>query len=311
LTRFWKLIDALYQQKKRPKSYYQALSDLLLFYNAVIYTPKAQKKILKTDVIQASKYVKWSKLRQGKYGLRANSTVKNYIDILGATYNFLIYEEILKKNPFENIKRPNPKSNIVEPTNIFTSEQVGKLLALPATSKKESRDLALVTLLFATGLRRSEVINIRIGDLGVEDNQYPYVYVRSPKTEIDEKAFIPAWAIDRFMGWVNQRFYDVPEGNFFIFNSVYGDVSKPMSESSVTRIIKRYAKEIGVSHRVSAHSTRATSITQLYEIMQEKYGIADVNKIMKFARHRNIDSTLHYIKTYNLGRNSGAFELEY
>lgn len=101
--------------------------------------------------------------RQGK----ANSTVLRSVSSIRKFYNFLMDRKLVKENPATELHLPQPKHSAPV---ILTPNEINKLMAQPKTGElKGARDKAMLELLYATGMKVSELITIELKDVDLEE----------------------------------------------------------------------------------------------------------------------------------------------
>ena len=159
------------------------------------------------------------------------------------------------------------------------------------------RDAAVLSLGFAAALRRSELCHLRTDDLEYRGAAGMLVHVRQSKTDahgtgqkiavIEGKAVKPIARVERWLVGSG-----IPDG--YVFQTLLrgGVVSGcPLDPGDVARIVKRYAKRIGLEPgEYSGHSLRAGFVTSA------AVHHARIDKIMEVTRHRNAETVLKYIR---------------
>lgn len=159
------------------------------------------------------------------------------------------------------------------------------------------RDAAILSLGFAAALRRSELCHVRTEDLERKEAKGIVVHVRRSKTDaqgtgqqvavIEGKAVKPILHVER---WLRES--GISEG--FVFQTLLrGGVAsgRPLDPGDVARIVKRYARKIGLDPReYSGHSLRAGFVTSA------AVHHARIDKIMEVTRHRNPETVMKYIR---------------
>ena len=137
---------------KTIKSY----SDDLLEYNE--FLGNNFKNILDINIDITKEYLKYLYDR----GINKNSISRKLSSIRGF-YNYLVKEEIISTNCFNNI--PSPKKDLYLP-KFLNSEELNKIFSLCSeNTPSDERDTLIIELLYATGLRVSELVNIKVNDI--------------------------------------------------------------------------------------------------------------------------------------------------
>lgn len=150
------------------------------------------------------------------------------------------------------------------------------------TSIRGVRDLALVTVL-RVGLRRSELVNLDIGDFAPDAS---IIRIRSGKGDKDREVFISSHGLPQTVAWLGIR-GDTP-GALFLPISKMGNIThRRLSPQSVATIIQRRGQEAGLAN-FTPHDFRRTFISDLFD--QE----VDVSTIQKLVGHSDPATTTKY-----------------
>jgi integrase/recombinase XerD len=217
-------------------------------------------------------------------------TVKRKIASLKAFSNYLVYEEIVDKNPFAKIRTSFKEPFILPRTIPF--EIIQKLLSyvyaqlenlkLTVNRRKEViRDLAVLELLFATGARVSEICNLRSSNIDLI-NRFVKIYGKGSRERIIqiENADV-LQALGKYYLSFND---DINDTGYFFINRLHNH----LSEQSVRFMINKYVKRIGYGNHVTPHMFRHSFATLLLE--EE----VDIRYIQKILGHSSITTTEIY-----------------
>src|SRR5688500_8511818 len=225
--------------------------------------------------INIVKYFQW--LRGA--GISARSVARALAAIRGM-FRFLVAERHLKKDPTENLE--NPKVWTTLPKSILP-EEVEALLRAPDPSTAEGlRDRAMLELLYATGLRVSELIRVRIDDL-VMDAGFLRTIGKGSKERI-----VPFGdtARDAIVRYIEQgRPYYEKRGDPTLFLSNRG---RGLSRQSIWMKIVKYTADAGIRTRISPHVLRHSFATHLLE------NGADLRSVQMMLGHTDISTTQIY-----------------
>ena len=145
------------------------------------------------------------------------------------------------------------------------------------------RNKAMISLMLHCGLRVSEVINLRPGNINLTKGK---LRVENGKGNKDRDLAIPEYLTDLFDSWRKKR----PQSDFF-FSTLKG---KKLSIRYLQQMVKRYAKKAGLSKRISPHTLRHTYATQYYK--QTK----DIETLRRILGHSDISTTTIYITLANI-----------
>lgn len=196
-------------------------------------------------------------------------------------FRFLASEGLIKIDPARLLETPHLPRSLPDVLNI---EQIKQLLAQPDSTKaKGQRDNAMIELLYASGLRVSELINLKIQDVNLEAGFLRTMGKGSkerlvPFGEKARKAVIAYIQGGRAM---------LNKGG----NSPYLFLNfrkKPMTRQGFWKIIKKYGKDAGIKKKITPHSLRHSFASHLLERG------ADLRAVQVMLGHEDISTTQIY-----------------
>jgi len=219
----------------------------------------------------------FQKLRSA--GISARSVARALAAIRGL-YRFLVVERHLTTDPTENLENPRVWTSL--PKSI-QGEEVDKLLKAPDRTTPEGlRDAAMLELLYATGLRVSELIRVRIDDL-VMDAGFLRTIGKGSKERIVPFGDAARDAIVAYSERGRAAFVKQPDPHLFL--STRG---RPMSRQSFWMKIVHYARTAGIATHISPHVLRHSFATHLLE------NGADLRSVQMMLGHSDISTTQIY-----------------
>jgi len=212
-------------------------------------------------------------------GISARSVARALAAIRGM-FRFLVAERHLKHDPTENIE--NPKLWTTLPKSLQPSE-VEALLRAPDRTKPDGlRDAAMLELLYATGLRVSELIHVKIESL-VMDAGFLRTIGKGSKERIVPFGDSARDAIVAYLERGRAHFVKAPDPHLFLSNR-----GRAMSRQSFWMKIVRYARLAGISTHISPHVLRHSFATHLLE------NGADLRSVQLMLGHSDISTTQIY-----------------
>ena len=214
---------------------------------------------------------------------KATSSISRLITSLRKFYQWLVRQNIQKLNPMLEIDSPKKRHTLPV---ALTINEVNKLLQQPDTKKKLGlRDRALLETLYATGIRVSELINLKFTDLHEELKLVKIFGKGSKERLIPISAVALSW-IDSYKEKVRDPLIlKIGRNNDFIFlNSRGGSLTR----QAVWQIIKHYCKLAGIQKNVTPHTLRHTFATHLLE------NGADLRVVQEILGHSDISTTQIY-----------------
>ncbi|MEO6486890.1 MAG: site-specific tyrosine recombinase XerD [Thermoanaerobaculia bacterium] len=216
-------------------------------------------------------------LRSG--GISARSVARALAAIRGM-FRFLVAERHLKNDPTENLENPRVWTSL--PKSIQGEEVEALLNAPDRTTPEGLRDAAMLELLYATGLRVSELIRVKIDDL-VMDAGFLRTIGKGAKERIVPFGDAARDAIVAYSERGRSAFVKQPDPHLFL--STRG---RPMSRQSFWMKIVRYARTAGIATHISPHVLRHSFATHLLE------NGADLRSVQMMLGHSDISTTQIY-----------------
>ncbi|MGE5219422.1 MAG: site-specific tyrosine recombinase XerD [Chloroflexota bacterium] len=194
---------------------------------------------------------------------------------------FLYGEGLLKKNPLPTVLlSPGPRKL----PQTLSADDMRKLLITPDPAEPlGARDQAMLELLYATGLRVSELVQIQLQQINFQGN---YLTVKGKGSKVRAVPF-GKWARDKLWGYVKRERAILLKGKSspFLFTNRSG---KPLTRQGFWKIIRRYALVAGIEKRVTPHTLRHSFATHLLE------GGADLRSVQAMLGHADISTTQIY-----------------
>jgi len=213
-------------------------------------------------------------------GISARSVARGLAGIRGF-FRFLVAERHLQRDPTENLETPKLWSTL--PNSLQPSE-VDALLAAPDRSTPSGlRDAAMLELLYATGLRVSELIRVKVEDL-VLDAGFLRTIGKGSKERVVPFGDSATKTILAYLEEARSHF-DKRGGDPHLFLSNRG---RPMSRQSFWMKIVKYARQAGFTGRISPHVLRHSFATHLLE------NGADLRSVQMMLGHSDISTTQIY-----------------
>jgi len=249
----------------------------------VEYTEDIKVDKITTEVIR--KYRLWlNRYRNNNDGELATITQSYHLIALRGFLTYLSERDIDSLSP-EKIKLPKVSRKQV---TFLHYDEVERLLAqIPLDDEVGLRDRAIIELLFSSGLRVSELVNLNRDHINTKRREF---MVRG-KGQKDRPIFIGKAAADRVNEYLAARLDNLPP--LFLsysrnnISSTSGDYRR-LSARSIQRLINKYARLAGITKHVSPHTMRHSFATDL--LMNG----ADLRSVQSMLGHSNISTTQVY-----------------
>lgn len=207
------------------------------------------------------------------------STISRKISSIRALYNYLVQKGYTKKNFFKEVKVPKRKRDL---PNFLTTEEVEALITSSSSDVYGDRDVLILELLYGTGVRVSELVNIKLGDINM-DNRSIRILGKGNK----ERIVLYGRYADEALGvYLDNSYRELNrKGSEYLLLNKNGD---RISDRYVRKIIERKARECDIGKRVSPHTLRHTFATDMLN------NGADLISVKDLMGHNSINTTSIY-----------------
>lgn len=221
-------------------------------------------------------------LQQLKRLGRAPATLSRTIVSIRAFYQFLVRERLIVQDPSIHMEAPKLEKKL--PT-VLSVEEVERLLDAQETkSAAGTRDKAMLELLYATGIRVSELISLDVGHINIEMG-FIQCIGKGSKERIIPLGRVAADWLRHYLDEVRPGLLrqDKPEEALFI-----NHLGTRLTRQGFWKIMKRYAREAGIDKEITPHTLRHSFATHLLE------NGADLRSVQEMLGHADISTTQVY-----------------
>ena len=236
------------------------------------FMPDDLNKINSKKLREYLKYLKDLKLSE--------KSIAHNITVLRSFYKYLMIEKIVSVNPIALIELPKIKKTI---PNVLSYEEINKLLDIKITDKYSARNKAMLELMYASGLRVSELINVKISDIDLE-NAIIRTIGKGDKERIIPLGDYAICAIKIYMDGYRESLL-INGVNDYLFINNHGN---KMTRVGFFKIIKKLAREKDIKTNFSPHTLRHSFATHLLDAG------ADLRSIQELLGHSDIKTTQIY-----------------
>lgn len=239
-------------------------------------------------------------------------TVKRKIASAKAFFHYLEYKEILNNNPFNKLqlkfREPIilPKTIPIRTIEIFLSTIYEQLNCAKTTYQRRNslRDAAVIELLFATGMRISELCALKINDINLYDGSI-LIYGKGDK---ERRIQIGSPSVINILNKYKVDFHsEIVNCNHFFANQS----GRPLTDQAVRRMINKYTSLAAIDLHITPHMFRHTFATSLLDAdvdiryIQEMLGHSSINITeiythVTLAKQRSILATKHPRNNFNI-----------
>lgn len=204
----------------------------------------------------------------------------HYITVLKSLYNYFIDLNYIKENPMDSIKLPRLEKTLPE---YLTIEEVNKILDINLRTPIDYRNKAMLELLYATGMRISELLDLKLSDIDYK-NEIVRVYGKGSKERIVPITSITMKYLNEYINRERNLILKT-KTNDYVFINNYGE---RMSRQGFFKIIKSIAKDSHIDKNISPHTIRHSFATHLLN------NGADLRIIQELLGHKDISTTEIY-----------------
>lgn len=216
-------------------------------------------------------------------------TVKRKIASLKAIFHYWEYREVLDRNPFNKIqikfREPVilPKTIPLHTVETFLSTMYRQYACAKTDYQKQNalRDIAVIELLFATGIRISELCSLKVTDVNLVDKTI-LIYGKGSKerrVQLGNEDVISI--LEKYKNSFKKQIQSC--GHFFVNQS-----GRPLSDQSIRRMINKYTASADIEQHITPHMFRHTFATSLLE------ADVDIRYIQEMLGHSSINITEIY-----------------
>lgn len=287
-----------FQSEHTKKSYRNDINQFISFIGA--HFPR----ILGPDEIERFHIVAYRNFLQ-KLEL-APKTINRKLSALSSYLDFLTEKDLMNHNPCKSVRRP--RQEVLTPTKDITDQQVAEILE-SVDSKSPSAPLhrTVLYLLFATGIRKAELIQLKRKDYR-HINGHAVIDITAKGGKQLLKVLHPdcAAVLDDYIRWMSSQGRKLHPQDWLLQptkNPEDGELNKKLRPSSIDYILKKACQKVGISEKISPHSARATYIGSALE-----NGV-DLWKVSQDVGHSSVRTTEIYNKRRQSIQDSPAYQL--
>lgn len=282
-----KYLEYLKVERKYSNKTILSYKDDLIEYNE--FLGNNFTNILNIDMNIVNNYMKYLYDRK-----ITKSSISRKLSSIRGLYNYLAREDIIKENHFNKIQ--NPKRELYLP-KFLKDEELDKIFSVcNSNNPTEERDTLIIELLYATGVRVSELVNIKIKDinrkeklikvLGKGNKERMVIYNNHTKKALD------TYLKDGY------NYFNKKSSEYLILNKN----GNKLSERYIREIINKKVSQASLDIKISPHTLRHTFATDILE------NGADLMTVKELLGHESLNTTSIYThitneqikKTYNL-----------
>jgi len=211
------------------------------------------------------------------------TTVARKVAAARSFFGFLVSEGTIKTNPTENMSSPSVGKALPRPIPI---NQVRLLLEQPAklSTAEAKRDKAMLELLYASGMRVSELVALNLGDVNTEADYFVRCFGKGRKERIIPLYQQIAMTVKKYVDEDRPKLAHGKKETALFLNAR----GERLTRQGFWQKLKEYAKTAGLSDKISPHTLRHSFATHMLS------GGADLRSVQELLGHANISTTQVY-----------------
>jgi len=196
-------------------------------------------------------------------------------------YKFLVREKKVKKNPFIQIKNPKKPKKILE---VLSEDEVKRFLnGIPYSTELEIRDRAMFELLYSSGLRVSEIVNLKISNIDFDEGLIRFIG-KGKKERITPVGETSKLFLKKYLNIARFKIEKEIKSDYVFLNKN----GKKLTRQGFWKILKKYDKKINLGKNLYPHIFRHSFATHMIERG------ADIRVVQELLGHSDISTTEIY-----------------
>jgi integrase/recombinase XerD len=211
----------------------------------------------------------------------APTSIRRCQSALRTYFGFLLAEGVLADDPTEMMESPRVWRRL---PHVLNHAEVERLMSAPdADHRMYWRDRAILEVLYASGMRVSELVGLKVRDLELDEG-YALVFGKGSKERLAPLGGTAIGSLERYLAGVRAGL-DRGQGKGVVFLNQRG---RPLTRMTVWTLVSGSAQRAGLTQKVSPHTLRHTFATHLLE------GGADLAAVQELLGHADISTTQIY-----------------
>ena len=257
-------------------------------------TSKYTRESYKTDLYLLAKYYKGKNIKNlNKEDIqeylrkndKSSKTKARYLTSINNFYKYLVENNLISKNPCDGIKMPKLEKKLPD---YLTIEEVDNLLNIRASTAYELRNKAMLETLYATGMRISELVNLTMSNLFLEDHLIK-VFGKGSKERLVPIGDTAIAALEEYLKFGREELLGTKSSEYVFISSRHTNITR----QAFFKYIKKLCQEKGIKKNISPHILRHSFATHLLN------NGADLRVVQDLLGHSDISTTQIYTHLSN------------
>src|SRR5690625_126431 len=240
-----------------------------------------KKETEKTSWEQVQRIDIMNFLRQLYDAGKSQATISRMISTIRSFHQFLNREQIISQDVTVHIETPTRQRTLPD---ILSIAEVEKLLDIKENTPLNLRNKAMLELLYATGLRVSELIDLKTSDVHLLMG-FVQCFGKGSKERIVPLGDVAKRAVEKYLQYGRQQLMRQRQTHDILFVNQHG---YPLTRQGFWKILRKIAQEAGLKKKITPHTLRHSFATHLLE------NGADLRAVQEMLGHSDISTTQIY-----------------
>ena len=211
---------------------------------------------------------------------KSTSTISRHISSIRSFHQFLVREKIVNQDASLHIETPKKERKLPD---VLSQQEVEKLLSIQTQTPLSYRNKAMLELMYATGLRVTELVTLKVSDLHLTMG-FVQCFGKGSKERIVPIGDVAIHAIEQYLQHARGKLLK-NNSNPTLFLNQHG---RPLTRQGFWKILKKIALEVGIIKEITPHTLRHSFATHLLE------NGADLRIVQEMLGHEDISTTQIY-----------------
>ena len=251
--------------KATRESYIYDLKKLALFYN--------KKNIAHLNKENIQEYLR-------KLTYYKSRTKAHYLTVFNSFYNYLVSEGYISINPCDSIKMPKLEKKL---PSYLSEEEIDRILDIKTNTAYEKRNKAMLEILYGTGIRISELVNLTMSNIYLDDEMIK-VFGKGSKERIIPINNYALNCLNDYLQFARGELLGTKSSEFVFISSRHSKITR----QAFFKILKKICEEAGIKKSISPHILRHSFATHLL------HNGADLRVVQELLGHSDISTTQIY-----------------
>lgn len=212
---------------------------------------------------------------------KSTATISRMLSTVRSFHQFLIREQLVTEDPSLHIETPSKERKL---PNILSSTEIEALLAIQGRKPLDLRNIAMLELLYATGLRVTELITLQVSDLHLTMG-FVRCLGKGNRERIVPLGDVAKEAIENYLNHSRSKLLRRKNVTSILFLNQHG---RPLTRQGCWKILKTIAQKANITKSITPHMLRHSFATHLLE------NGADLRAVQEMLGHVDISTTQIY-----------------